>query len=113
MLADVLDGSAAVDEYEVRMVRWATFGLVVAIAAMATTVTVIVDQGSSTLLHLSRLTLQAGQRAVLFEAGAAWMEAAVIVNDHEKLNMTYEDAVGIFGTVEELQLNLFRDGHNF
>jgi len=88
VLNDVLDDTMDLDEVEIRNVRWVTLFLAISVAAMAVVNTVIVNLGSQDLHTLSALTLVAGQRAVLYEATVAWIEAALVVNAYEHLNMT-------------------------
>lgn len=113
MLSEVLKQTSATDEVEVRIVRRTTTVLAIAIIAMTAIATVIVDSGTKRLQRLSELTYLSGQRGVLYEAATAWVEAAVVVNQHAKLNMTLAQAEDMLGSVASLQRELERDTIRF
>lgn len=100
-------------EPEVRTVRLVMVLLAVSVAMMAAAASVVVELGSTELRQLSALTLAAGERSVLFEACAAWVESIVIVNAHDHLNMTLPEAEHMFGAVSEMQGFLQRDAERF
>lgn len=113
MLGEALKLTTAADEVEVRIVRRTTLGLALAIIAMTVITTLIIDNGTHKLQELSRLSYLSGQRGVLYEAATAWVEAAVVVNQHQELNMTLGDAEGMLGTVVDLQQYMRRDARRF
>lgn len=99
MLGEALKLTTAADEVEVRIVRRTTLGLALAIIAMTVVTALLVDRGTRRLQRLSHLTYLSGQRGVLYEAATAWVEAAVIVNQHQELNMSLADAQSMLGSV--------------
>ena len=113
MLGEALKLTTAADEVEVRIVRRTTLGLAVAIIAMTVITTIIIDNGTRKLQELSHLSYLSGQRGVLYEAATAWVEAAVVVNQHQSLNMTLDAAEGMLGAVVDLQEHMKRDAQRF
>jgi len=113
MLSAAVKQIAASDEVEVRIVRRTTFLLAVAIIAMTVLTALIVDGGTRKLQRLSHLTYLSGQRGVLYEAAAAWVEGAIVVNQHADLNMTLQQAKDMLGSVVFLQDQMRRDALRF